>query len=185
MRSGGIYLFEIDDWSISNRWMKPMGAIFMKMAVLLKENALRVNFFDLHKEARWDRILSTQRFLRGRDRILSTQRFSGGRDRILSTQSGVPGSASTRSGVTRRHWGVRSDRCSCAERGRCGPGGTARLLGRDRILSIQRFSGGRDRILSTQRILKKNKWIYLKFNIIEIWYNWKFSALPVDLLKNS
>jgi len=32
--------------------MKPMGAIFMKMAVLLKENALRVNFFDLHKEAR-------------------------------------------------------------------------------------------------------------------------------------
>ena len=36
-----IYLFEIDDWSISNRWMKPMGAIFMKMAVLLKENASR------------------------------------------------------------------------------------------------------------------------------------------------
>ena len=146
---------------------------------------VRVNFFDLHKEARWDKNLSTQIFLRGRERILSTQRFSGGRDRILSTQSGVPGSASTRSGVTRRHWGVRSDRCSCAERGRCGPGGTARLLGRDRILSIQRFSGGRDRILSTQRILKKNKWIYLKFNIIEIWYNWKFSALPVDLLKNS
>ena len=133
---------------------------------------VRVNFFDLHKEARWDKILSTQIFLRGRERILSTQRFSGGRDRILSTQSGVPGSASTRSGVTRRHWGVRSDRCSCAERGRCGPGGTARLLGRDRILSIQRFSGGRDRILSTQRILKKNQWIYLKI----------FRAARADLL---
>ena len=141
----------------------------------------RLIFFDLHKETRWDRILSTQRFLRGRDRILSTQRFSGGRDRILSTQSGVPGSASTRSGVTRRHWGVRSDRCSCAERGRCGPGGTATLLGRDRILSTQRFSGGRDRILSTQRILKKNQWIYLKFNIIEIQYNWKFSALRAPI----
>ena len=95
-----------DHWSILVKEMSTMGAIFRKMAVFLKENALRPNVFRFFIEKviicwfsnkKWakrrnnpnisgDPILSAQRIPRCRGAILCTQRIPRGRELILSTQ---------------------------------------------------------------------------------------------------
>ena len=67
--------------------MKPMGAIFMKMAVLLKENALRVNFFrSTQRSTLRSNFIYTKIFARPGSNFIYTKIFGRPRSNFIYTK---------------------------------------------------------------------------------------------------